>query len=287
MSELNNNVYSFQFDSETATYQSKHHIANNYNNNNAVNHNIIFTKHNLLNNKKEITFENLENIKTILYNNTDTIIYVTTNGKSFTINRQDGINKNVLNICENKSLQNLKDNNEIFIYGCDVNFGKIKLVTNCGILIGDKFIKLPELEIGDKFKKLISSGRHAFVFLLTEMGKVYIYGENIDGALGISNSNNKNLQNLKNEFILHPDLINFKIEDLHCGYLFTVFRCENGNCYGSGYNCYINIGVSGGRTMTIKEFTLIKELEGKVKQHVCGSFHSLYLTYENEVYACG
>ncbi|KAL9657850.1 hypothetical protein ABK040_009439 [Willaertia magna] len=28
-------------------------------------------------------------------------------------------------------------------------------------------------------------------------------------------------------------------------------------------------------------------LTGKVKQHCCGNFHSLYLTFDNEVYGCG
>ncbi|KAL9652427.1 hypothetical protein ABK040_000001, partial [Willaertia magna] len=43
----------------------------------------------------------------------------------------------------------------------------------------------------------------------------------------------------------------------------------------------------GDRCVDALDFTKIERLEKKVRKHACGSFHSLFLTYDNEVYLCG
>ena len=118
-----------------------------------------------------------------------------------------------------------------------------------------------------------------------EMGKVYVYGKNISGVFGLGTDHDMNLT----KFTFHEFLSSLPspVVDIEMGYLFAVVRCKNGDCYGCGYNCYINVGAEGDRTVDLNHFTLVSKLQGRVKKHACGSFHSLYLTFNNELYGCG
>ncbi|KAL9645875.1 hypothetical protein ABK040_003605 [Willaertia magna] len=77
--------------------------------------------------------------------------------------------------------------------------------------------------------------------------------------------------------------ITSKIVEIKCGYTFCVIRCENGDCHGSGYNYYVNMGITTKKEL--HEFTL-KEIEGKVKQYGCGHFSCAFLTFDGDIYVC-
>ncbi|KAL9645880.1 hypothetical protein ABK040_003610 [Willaertia magna] len=159
------------------------------------------------------------------------------------------------------------------------------LTENHVILKNNKVIDLPQLDEDDKFVNFVTTGDLSCCFLLTERGKVYFHGINVYGIFGCTT-----LQ--KDEkitsFVKHTELeekITSKIVDIKCGYSFCVIRCENGDCYGSGYNYYVNMGITTKKEL--HEFTLFKEIEGKVKQYGCGYFSSVFLTFDGDIYVCG
>ncbi|KAL9657857.1 hypothetical protein ABK040_009446 [Willaertia magna] len=221
----------------------------------------------LLHNISGISFPNVKNLKSLYCDIPSTLGYVTKDGVGYIVKKGN---------CETLSQKN--------ILSFESEYGLNKILTKDKAKVKNGEVNLPFIDIDDQFVKIISSNHQTFYFLLTKNGKVFIYGDNPDCVLGISDATKK-----FNEFTLHPKLehVKSKIVDIKCGYLFSVLRCENGDCYGTGYNCYINIGVVGRRTMNVNEFTLVEQLKGKVKQHSCGSFHTVYLTYNGEVYGCG
>ncbi|KAL9651963.1 hypothetical protein ABK040_000306 [Willaertia magna] len=224
----------------------------------------------LINDKS--SFLNINKFKNMHCDITDTLTYVTNDGMGYIVKRGYPF----LKTAREKDKDILYFINELNEFGVILFKHKVR--------IENKEINLPVIDCNDKFIQISCSSHKSFYFLLTANGKVFIYGVNADHALGILQFN----ENFK-KFTLHPKLdhIKSKVVDIKCGYLFSVLRCENGDCYGAGYNCYVNIGVPGSRTMDVKEFTLIEQLKGRVKQHSCGNFHTVYLTFEGEVYGCG
>ncbi|KAL9642440.1 hypothetical protein ABK040_014282 [Willaertia magna] len=239
-----------------------------------TNNNILTIEYNnnekqfLINNKNP-RFKNIKNLTSIYCDMPNNLNYVTKDGTGYTV--KPG----------NLSSEPLSHKNVLSIGG---THGALILTKDKLKVNENTEIDLPIIDSDDQFIKVLSSSLQTFYFLLTLNGKIFIYGENPDCVLGISNSHIK-----FNNFTLHPNLehVSSKIIDLKCGYLFSILRCENGDCYGSGYNCYVNIGVDGRRSVDVKEYTLIEQLKGRVKQHGCGSFHTVYLTFDGEVYGCG
>ncbi|KAL9650585.1 hypothetical protein ABK040_004801 [Willaertia magna] len=239
-----------------------------------TNNNILTIEYNnnekqFLINNKNARFKNINNLTSVYCDMPNNLNYVTKDGTGYIV--KPG----------NKSSEPLSHKNVLSIGG---THGALILTKDKLKVNENTEIDLPIIDSDDQFIQVLSSSLQTFYFLLTLNGKIFIYGENPDCVLGISNSHIK-----FNNFTLHPNLehVSSKIIDLKCGYLFSILRCENGDCYGSGYNCYVNIGVDGRRSVDVKEFTLIEQLKGRVKQHDCGSFHTVYLTFDGEVYGCG
>ncbi|KAL9655948.1 hypothetical protein ABK040_007569 [Willaertia magna] len=144
-----------------------------------------------------------------------------------------------------------------------------------------KLIDLPILE-NDYFNFVTEIGVGGGYLLTTKYNNnLYVFGKNFDHSLG-------GTVDKYNEITLQPTIfkMQLKIIDVQCGYSHTIIRSEEGTCYGCGYNCYLNIGVLDDESY-IKEFTIIEMLKNCVKKHVCGAFHSVFLTYFNDVYVCG
>ncbi|KAL9645894.1 hypothetical protein ABK040_003624 [Willaertia magna] len=234
-----------------------------------------------LSNKDVVTnFTEIENVKNCCCESSS-LFYITNSGSAYKVkayyNKTENNNSSVL----------LNEKNVIDI---NVHFGRTNIltrekayvkVTNSGV----SEIDLPEIDTtNDRFIRL-ASGDRKFVFLLTENGKVFICGENNNGVFGCKIENDNQLT----KFVKHKELeekIKSKIIDIQCGHLFAIIRCKNGDCYATGYNYYLNTGINS-NFEDITEFTLIKELKGKVKQHSCGFFHSAFLTFDGEVYVTG
>ncbi|KAL9645888.1 hypothetical protein ABK040_003618 [Willaertia magna] len=226
------------------------------------------------NNKNEnlkTNFTEIENVKSICNESAD-LFYVTTNDKAYQL-----IEGNFIPRCLNKESSDYGND----IIDVTVNFGEKNILTRDKVYLTSDTVDLPEIDLDDKFVKLSTGASKKFAFLLTEKGKIFIHGENVNGVFGCDV---KKLTKFERQTKL--DKLENKIVEIKCGYLFAVLRCENGNCYGSGYNCYMNIGTEN-NSSELREFTLIEQLKGKVKQFDCGYFHTVYLTRNGEIYVTG
>ncbi|KAL9645884.1 hypothetical protein ABK040_003614 [Willaertia magna] len=228
------------------------------------------------NNKNEnlkTNFTEIENVKSICGESAD-LFYVTTNNKAYQL-----IEGNFISCCLNKESSDYGND----IIDVTVNFGEKNILTRDKVYLTSDTLDLPEIDLDDKFIKLSTGASKKFAFLLTEKGKVFIYGKNVNGVLGCDTSED-NLTKFEKQTKLEK--LENKIVEIKCGYLFAILRCENGDCYGSGYNCYMNIGTEN-NSSELCEFTLIEQLKGKVKQFDCGYFHTVYLTKNGEIYVTG
>ncbi|KAL9641716.1 hypothetical protein ABK040_007394 [Willaertia magna] len=124
---------------------------------------------------KAITFEHLKNhfnlntfpdynkISFVRNGSKNNLFYLTKDGKGYTVNQE-----NVELINEDEEITNLD------IYENLLQIVKKDIV--CNVLENGKIINLPKID--DKFVKII--GNTVFAFLLTEKGKVFSIGENVD-----------------------------------------------------------------------------------------------------------
>ncbi|KAL9645881.1 hypothetical protein ABK040_003611 [Willaertia magna] len=218
------------------------------------------------NNKNEgmiTNFKEVENVKNICWDSYN-FYYVTTNNHGYQLVGNSSV---ILN-----------ENNIIDI---SVNFGEKNILTRDKVYLTKKLVDLPEIDLDDKFIKLATGDTKKFAFLLTERGKIFIHGENVNGVFGCDV---KKLSKFERQTKL--DKLESKIVEIKCGYLFAILRCENGDCYGSGHNRQKNIGIEG-NPYELREFTLLEQLKGKVKQFDCGCYHTVYLTKSGEIYVTG
>ncbi|KAL9645877.1 hypothetical protein ABK040_003607 [Willaertia magna] len=221
------------------------------------------------NNKNEnlkTDFKEIETVKS-LCNGSDNLLYVTTNNKGYQL-----LQKKFISCCLNQ--ENIIDVNDNYIIDVTDNYGNINVLTRNKVYLNSFsrscIVDLPEIDFDDKFIKL-ATGAKNFAFLLTEKGKVFIYGENVSGVFGCDISSD-NL--IEFERLTKLDKLESKIVEIKCGFNFCVIKCENGDSYGSGYNCFRNKS----NLFEFREFTLLEQLKGKVKQFDCGCLHTIYLT---------
>ncbi|KAL9645887.1 hypothetical protein ABK040_003617 [Willaertia magna] len=189
-------------------------------------------------------------------------------------------NNNLYRIGLDENKSSLLDENVISVISCYENCNYLK---KDKVIFNKSSINLPQLDLNDKIIDFTSLGSSSCCFLLTEMGKVFIYGRNDYGVLGFTSQINKGQQ--LDHFVKHTELeekMKSKIIEIKCGYNFCVIRCENGNSYGSGYNYYKDMGNT--ENNELHEFTLLKD---KVKQYGCGHFSCAFLTFDGDVYVCG
>ncbi|KAL9642113.1 hypothetical protein ABK040_007119 [Willaertia magna] len=210
------------------------------------------------------SFEDINDLKSI-YSDTNSLNYITNNGKGYKVT----------------------STGSAFLLE-DVIFLGNSILQKDRVSFDFRFLDLPQIDSNDTFYKIISKIKQKFCFLLTSNGNIFIYGTNTEFVFGIP------VNDLKfDKFTLHPNLkhVTSKIIDIKCGQSFSILRCENGDCYGAGYDFYNNIGVSNLKktnlNKNVSEYTLIEKLKRRVKQHDCGFFHTVYLTFDGEVYGCG
>ncbi|KAL9645876.1 hypothetical protein ABK040_003606 [Willaertia magna] len=180
-------------------------------------HNEEKTNNFLSNNKNEgmiTNFKEIENVKNICSESLD-LYYVTKNNKGYQL------------ILSNYIASLLSEENIIDI---TVNFSAKNVLTKDKAYLSTGVVDLPQIDLDDQFVKLATGGARKFAFLLTEKGKLFIYGENVNGVLGYDVTND-NLTKFERQTKL--DKLESKIIEIKCGYLFAVLRCENGNCYVS------------------------------------------------------
>nr|CAG4709195.1 unnamed protein product [Naegleria fowleri] len=247
------------------------------------------------------TTQKSSRIHTIRSNESDSVMAVCQNGEVYHGSHYDSISDSTTAHFDGHALKaihrletpEIQNENEKVI-NVEVTSSKRIILTNKSLYVLDFNASqlsggtpLPTLEDPlDRFKSVRCSSRADFFFVLTEMGKVYCNGRNSNSVFGNDCAGGEeSISPFKMQEFLSS--LPSPVEDIECGYLFAVARCKNGNAYGSGYNCYCNIGIDGDRTVEADTFKLVEKLQGRIKQHACGSFHTAYITFDNELWVCG
>ena len=144
----------------------------------------------------------------------------------------------------------------------------------------------------------ISAGGYHSLFL-TDGGDVYSCGYNYSGQLGLDNNNNQNRPRLIQNFYNNTSYIKYgdiTIIEISTGSYHSLFLTDGGDVYSCGYNYFGQLGL--GNNNNEKKPTLIQYFynnddetvnynEIKIIKISAGSYHSLFLTDDGNVYSCG
>eukprot|EP01091_Cochliopodium_minus_P019643 TRINITY_DN8328_c1_g2_i1.p1 TRINITY_DN8328_c1_g2~~TRINITY_DN8328_c1_g2_i1.p1 ORF type:complete len:363 (+),score=93.91 TRINITY_DN8328_c1_g2_i1:160-1248(+) len=128
--------------------------------------------------------------------------------------------------------------------------------------------------------KMISSGWNFFLMYSNEE-KIYGYGSNNRNQLGKIEIN---VQTTKSFYSF--DVPNVKL--MECGAYFALIYKENGDLMGWGDNNYGQLGL--GNDLKINQKITKPKLitnNKNIKQISCGYYHSMYLTFQGEMFAFG
>lgn len=156
------------------------------------------------------------------------------------------------------------------VYGWGDNaFGQLGIVNDISLLFSRPIL------ISTANVVQVACGRQHSAFL-TDEGKVYTFGLNYYGNLGIGNPGDR---------IYNPTPVPlpYKISKIICGYVHTIFVTTDGLCYGCGSNYQGQLGLVN--IPTFREARLIPHLPSIIDG--AASDHSALLTANGEVYVSG
>jgi alpha-tubulin suppressor-like RCC1 family protein len=77
-----------------------------------------------------------------------------------------------------------------------------------------------------------------------------------------------------------------KIVDITCGYNHSIAVSEKGRCYSWGNNEFGQLGI-GNNTNALEPFEIIFPANTSIIKAICGTSHSLFLTSDGRIFACG
>ena len=119
------------------------------------------------------------------------------------------------------------------------------------------------------------------VIFATNEDKVYAFGHNRDGTLGLGTTGEHIL-----ELKLNQTLSGKQLVDISSGYEHCIGLTADGRCYGWGCNKYGQLGIRNIENQSTPQ--PIEDLnDTKVVQISCGSYHSMALTSEGELFSWG
>lgn len=119
----------------------------------------------------------------------------------------------------------------------------------------------------------------SYTLLLNNTGRVFVCGDNTNGQIGLS----RNITNQRS-FALIEHLPS-GITDISASQSHTFFLGNTGHLYSVGSNVKGQLGI--GNNTTIYKPEKVKFFNGNVLKVATGANHSLFITKEDGVYACG
>lgn len=138
-------------------------------------------------------------------------------------------------------------------------------------------VLVPKLvPLGVKMKSIASRDSH--IVALTVDGKVYVWGDNRAGQLGLWD-----IEQIRIPTLLKA-LENVKVKQIVCGNKYVMAVTESGEVYVWGSNTLGQLGL--GHDLPVSTPTRIPNLTG-VKDVCCGNYFTMVLTTNHEVYAWG
>ena len=155
--------------------------------------------------------------------------------------------QDIIDVCAGKENTILiTSEGRLIVYGEKTGISGAESVRNAvKVQSGDKLLVLTEdgnvQEVGDSVNAIYSAGDAVEIavkggnnLILTKTGKVYAYGANTNGELGLGN----------NSAVTTPTLvpIDKDVIDIGCGINNTYIITKDGLVYGSGKNTYTSIG---------------------------------------------
>ena len=162
----------------------------------------------------------------------------------------------------------LKNNGELFAFGRN-NYGQLGLGNN-------ENVNVPTLlkdKIKDKkIQQIICGEQH--IYILTKSGKLFAFGNNYYGQLGLGDYIDRNV----------PTLMNKEIQQIVCGRNHTFILKNNDELFTFGYNYFgqLGLGDHGNR----KTPTLLTKEKG-IRQIICGADHTFILKNNGKLFAFG
>ena len=183
-------------------------------------------------------------------------------------NTIDSSNGNFFVIKENGSLYSWGDSNYYGDLGTgDTGYKKIPTK------IDDKNINSEIIDIG-------VGGDHSLV--LTKDGKVYSWGHNGHGQLGIGNTDNQSTPIEVNTTNISSSITQISAGDYH-----SLALAKDGKLYGWGYNGYGQLGIGNTDTQYNPVEVNTTNITSDIVQISAGAYHILALTKDGKLYAWG
>ena len=125
--------------------------------------------------------------------------------------------------------------------------------------------------------KIVCGGQHSLV--VKDCGALYVCGHNDAGKLGLGHEQDQN------RFIAVSDLP--PIVDMAAAYWHSLILDNDGNVYGAGQNGTNELGIcENPKLWKVKTWRKIP-VPGKVQSVSCGSYHSMCVGTEKELYMFG
>jgi RCC1 and BTB domain-containing protein len=163
----------------------------------------------------------------------------------------------------------LTDENEVYICG----------FFDTGPNSGLGLKKITELS-GQKVSRIFVNNGCEHIIALTSLGKLWVFGYNTRGQLGLGNNSNTSSPT-KLEYLARK-----VVRTVGTSYYHTVIACEELETYACGRNDSGQFGL--GASGDVLTPSLVEDLNGHMVISIgCGQHHSILATAAGQVFACG